>query len=96
MLCHLSGFFGFLGPLIFWLVKKDECTYMDYHGKEALNFQITLLIGYVASGLLIFVCIGFLTALALGVANIVFIIMAGLAANEGKMYRYPVTLRLIK
>lgn len=96
MLCHLSGFFGFIGPLIFWLVKREECPYMDYHGKEALNFQITVIIGMFASMLLVFVCIGVLTAMAVGIANLVFSIIAGLAANEGKMYRYPVSIRFIK
>ena len=59
MLCHLLAIFtGFLGPLIIWLIKKEDAPFVNDHGKEALNFQITVLIAMVASGLLTFVCIG--------------------------------------
>jgi uncharacterized protein len=97
MLAHLLGIvLGFLGPLIIWLIKKDEEPFVDDQGKEALNFQITVLIGILVSGVLMFVCVGFFTALAIAIANIVLCIMGGLKANEGVAYRYPLTLRLIK
>ncbi len=97
MLAHLLGIvLGFLGPLIIWLIKKDEEPFVDDQGKEALNFQITVLIGILVSGVLMFVCVGFFTALAIAIANIVLCIMAGLKANEGEAYRYPFALRLIK
>ncbi|MCP4643309.1 MAG: DUF4870 domain-containing protein [bacterium] len=96
MLSHLLGIIGFLGPLIVWLIKREEHPFVDDQGKEALNFQITMLIGYVISAVLAFVLIGVFTSLALTIANIVLCIMAGLKANEGETYRYPFNLRLIK
>ncbi len=97
MLAHLLGIVtGFLGPLIIWLIKKDDDAFVDDQGKEALNFQITITIGMLISGALMFICVGFFTALALAIANLVLCIMAGLKANEGVKYRYPLTLRLIK
>ena len=97
MLAHLLGIvLGFLGPLIIWLIKKDEEPFVDDQGKEALNFQITVLIALIVCGLLMFACIGFFLAPAVAIANIILCIMAGLKANEGEVYRYPFTLRLIK
>ncbi len=97
MLCHLLGIFtGFLGPLILWLVKKDESSFLDDQGKEALNFQITLMLGYLISGVLTAVLIGFLMIPVLLIAGVVFCIIAGIKASQGERYRYPLTLRLLK
>ncbi|MEM9415442.1 MAG: DUF4870 domain-containing protein [Planctomycetota bacterium] len=96
MLCHLLGLLtGFVGPLILWLVKKDESRFIDDQGKEALNFQIMMIIGMFASGILMFVCIGYFTFLALFVIDVVFTIQGTLKAKEGIAYRYPLNLRLI-
>ena len=102
MLAHLLGIFtGFLGPLILWLIKKDESKYIDEQAKEALNFQIAAAI--VIFGLLFFMWIPFLNvcviiplSLAAHVVRIVFSILGTVAASKGEMYRYPFTLRLIK
>lgn len=103
MLAHLLGIVTcFIGPLIIWLVKKDEEPFVDDQGKEALNFQITLGIIYFALVALSCITFGFaviLTAplmVGAGIAALVFCIVGGLKANEGVAYRYPVTLRLIK
>jgi uncharacterized protein len=97
MLAHLLGIFTcFVGPLVIWLVKKDEHPFVDEQGKEALNFQITVAIAYVAASLLSFLCIGFLLFPAVGVVDLVFCILACVAANKGEHYRYPVSIRLIK
>lgn len=97
VLCHVLGFFtSFLGPLILWLMKKDGDAYVEHHGREALNFQITLLIAYVVGGLLSFVCIGLVIIAATWIADIVFSILAAVAASKGQRYEYPVSLRLIK
>jgi len=98
MLCHLLGIFtGFLGPLIIWLIKKDQSKFADYHGKEALNFQLTVLIGWIASIILVYVfCIGTLTGLAVLVIDLIFLIKGTLAANKGESYRYPISIRFIK
>jgi uncharacterized Tic20 family protein len=97
MLAHLLAIFvGWLAPLIIWLVKKDSSPFVDDQGKEALNFQITVFIALVISGALTFVVIGCFLAPAVAVANIIFCIIAGLAANKGERYRYPFAIRLIK
>lgn len=103
MLCHLLGIFtGFLGPLILWLVKKDESKFVNYHGREALNFHITVFLVSMASIFVIIplsiVGIGFLLMPILFVIPILALIveiMACVAANRGEWYRYPFCLRLI-
>jgi uncharacterized Tic20 family protein len=97
MLAHLLAIFtSFVGPLVIWLVKKDEHPFVDEQGKEALNFQITVAIAYIVAGLLSFLCIGFLLFPAVGVVNLIFCIMACVAVNKGEHYRYPLTVRFIK
>ena len=97
MLCHLLGLLTcFVGPLILWLIKKDEDEFVNRQGKEALNFQITVLLASIVSGLLTMVCIGFVLAIVVGVADLVFSIMACVKSSKGEDYRYPVALRLIK
>lgn len=103
MIAHLSSLIGFiiplgniLGPLVVWLVKKDTMPFVEDQGKEALNFNITVAIAAIVSGLLTLILIGFLLLLVVGLGWIVLTIMAGIKANEGVAYRYPFTLRLIK
>ncbi|WP_200948992.1 DUF4870 domain-containing protein [Frateuria sp. Soil773] len=85
----------FLGPLIIWLVKKDTMPFVNDQAKEALNFNITVAIGALVCGVLMFVLIGFVLLPLLGIYWLVFIIIASIKANEGERYRYPFTLRLI-
>jgi uncharacterized protein len=110
MLCHLSALSGFLvpfgtiiGPLLVWQIKKNEFPTVEAHGKAALNFQLTILIAVVVGGaaavMLSFFCIGFLfvpVVLGIALCGIIFPIIAGLKANDGKDYRYPCSLNLIK
>ena len=97
MLCHLLGLFtSFLGPLIIWLIKREESRFVDEQGKEALNFQITVIIAAIAAGLLCIACIGFILMPAVGVIDLVFCIVAAAKANGGQNYRYPVSIRLVK
>lgn len=97
MLCHLLGLFTcFIGPLIIWLIKKDEDPFVDNQGKEALNFQITVGIAFIVSGLLAFVCVGVFMGTAVGIADLVFCIVAAAKANSGQAYRYPVSIRFIR
>jgi uncharacterized Tic20 family protein len=97
MLCHLLAIFtGFLGPLIIWLIKKEDSSFVDDQGKEALNFQITVLIAMVVSGLLIFACIGTFLMPIVYVLDLVFCIIAAVKASRGEAYRYPLTFRFIK
>ncbi|MDO5650784.1 MAG: DUF4870 domain-containing protein [Moraxella sp.] len=99
MLSHVTAiFFSVITPLIFWLINKDndEKEFINEHAKEALNFQITVFIGYFISGILSIILIGLLMMAVLWVANLVLCIMAGMAASRGESYRYPFTLRLVR
>lgn len=103
MLCHLLAFAGFviplgniIGPLVIWLMKKDEFPFVDDQGKESLNFQISLIIYALISGVLIIVVIGIFLLIAIGIFMIVMVIIATIRANEGQKYRYPLTIRLLK
>lgn len=96
MLAHLLGLIGIVGPLIIWLIKKDEDPFIDEQGKESLNFQITMLIALFVSGMSAFLFIGCITTPILVIVDIVLCIMAGMKANEGISYKYPCTIRFIK
>ena len=99
MLTHLSCIiFWLIVPLVMWLINKDKADkgFLVDQSKEALNFQITLLIGYLIGMVLAIILIGALINFALWVLCIVFSIIAGLKANAGEAYRYPVALRLVK
>jgi uncharacterized Tic20 family protein len=110
MLCHLSALAGLLipfgcvlGPLIVWQIKRNEIPSVEVHGKASLNFQLTVLIALLAGVAitiaLSFVCVGFLlipVLVAIGIAGLVFAVIAGIKANDGKDYRYPWSLTLIK
>ncbi|MGB2247432.1 MAG: DUF4870 domain-containing protein [Alcanivorax sediminis] len=103
MACHLLALIGFIipfgnliGPLIMWVIKKDESSFVDDQGKEAVNFNITMLIAGFVCFLLTFVIIGAILLPILGIFWLVITIIAGLKANDGVAYRYPFTLRLIK
>ncbi|RKZ34240.1 DUF4870 domain-containing protein [bacterium] len=96
LLAHILGIvLSFLGPLIIWLIKKDESKFIDHHGKEALNFQLTMLIAYIVGGILTMVVIGACIMLAVWVLIIVYSIIAAMAANKGEWYKYPLTIRFI-
>ena len=97
MLSHVGGIVvGFLAGLIVMLVFGKRSAFVNDQAKEALNFQITLAIGWVAALILSAVFIGFLLYPVLAIADLVFSIIAGIAANKGEIYRYPVCLRLVK
>jgi uncharacterized protein len=87
---------GFLCPLIVLLAKGNVSSFVRYHAVESLNFQITAAILTVVFAILVFVVIGIFLLIALGVAYVVLVIMATLAASRGQLYRYPVSLRLVK
>jgi uncharacterized protein len=96
----LAGFFipgvgHILGPLIIWLAKRTDSPEIDAHGKESLNFQISMLIYSLISGILCLILIGFLLLAILHLLNLVLVIVASIQASEGKLYRYPITIRLI-
>lgn len=97
MLSHLLGLLtGFIGPLIIWLIKKDQGGYVSDQSKESLNFQITVILAFIVAGLSTMICIGVVLLPVVALADLVLCIMACVAANKGEPYRYPVCLRLIK
>jgi uncharacterized Tic20 family protein len=104
MMAHLSclaqilpvPFGHVLGPLIVWLIKKNEMPFVDDQGKEALNFQITIALATLISTPLICTGVGIIVPIAIVVVGLVFGIIGGVKANSGIAYRYPWALRLIK
>lgn len=97
LLAHLGGIlFGFIPSLVIWLIKKDTSEFVADQAKEALNFQITLIFGYILSFILVFIVIGIFLIWALAIANLVLCIIGGIKANSGEQYRYPFAIRLIK
>lgn len=103
MAAHLGSLAGYLipfgniiAPVVIWQMKKDQSAFIAEHAKEAANFQITVMIGMAISALLMLVVIGVFLLFAIGIIDIVFIIMAAVAANKGEQYRYPISIRFIK
>jgi uncharacterized Tic20 family protein len=96
-LTHVGGIiFHWLAPLIAYLVLKDRGPFVRWHTRQALNFQLTVLIAYIVGFVLCFVFIGFFLLLAVAVLNIVFGILAAMAANRGEFYRYPLAIEFVK
>jgi uncharacterized Tic20 family protein len=103
MLCHLLGIFtGFIGPLILWLVKKDSSAFVGHHGREALNFQITLMLVMLGLGsvtvVMMFVVVGIFLIPVMFVVPILALvaeIIAAVAAQKGEWHRYPCCIRLV-
>ena len=96
MLCHLSALAFWLGPLICWLIWKDSSEFVDDQGKQSLNFQISLFIYYAIAGILCLILVGFVLLAALYVFHLIEIIMAAIQANDGKRFRYPLTINFIR
>ena len=103
MLCHLSALVGLIGnglgfligPLAVWLLKREDDPFIDSQGKEAVNFQITMFIALIISGILVLVLIGFVLLILVGILMVVFPIIGAIKANDGTPYRYPISIRFI-
>jgi len=103
MLTHLLAFSTFVGiplgnvvgPLIIYLIKKDEYEFVAQEGKEVLNFQITWSIIFIISTALIIVGIGILMLIGFGIAWLVLVILGSVAANNGESYKYPLTIKFL-
>ncbi|MCK9554724.1 DUF4870 domain-containing protein [bacterium] len=104
MFCHLSAlscyigipFGNIIGPLVIWLIKKDEMPFVSEQGKEALNFQISMTIYAIVSFFLIFAVVGFFLLFAIAIINLIFVISAAVTASKGESYRYPLAIRFLK
>jgi hypothetical protein len=102
MVAHLSALSGYvipfgniLGPLVVYLTQKDKSEFITYHAKESLNFQITVFLALIVSGILTIVVIGIPLLIAVAVGSLVLTIIAGIRANEGKRYQYPWKIKFI-
>ena len=103
MLCHLLAFAGFIipfgsiiGPLVMWLLKREDHPFVDDQGKEALNFNISMMIYFIVAAILAIIVIGIPVMIGLVIFWLVITIIAAIQANSGTAYRYPLNLRLIK
>ena len=103
-LCHASALLGvflhfpghLLAPLIVWLLKRDESPEIDAHGKEAVNFQLSMLLYNIIAAVFCLVLIGFLILPILWVLNAILVIIAAIKASDGEFYRYPMTIRFLQ
>lgn len=100
---HLSQFanviffpLGIVAPILIWQLNKDKIPGLDAHGKMVTNWMISATIYAVASIILMFVLVGFLTILALAVMGIVFPIIGAIKANSGELWDYPLTIKFLK
>ena len=102
MFTHFSALLGLitgvgfiLGPLVLWLIKKDQMPQVNEAGKEAVNFQLTMLIAFLVSWVLVFLLIGFLLIPLVVLFDVVMSIIAAVQTSNGTRYRYPLTIRFI-
>lgn len=96
LLIHLLGIFGFIPPLVIWLLKRESSTFIDEHGKEAVNAQISVIIYSVVAFILSIILIGFILYAAIGITFLVILILASIKAYNGEYYKYPLIIRFIK
>ncbi len=104
MLCHLTALTAFVGipfghivgPLVVWLIKRNDYPFADVQGKESLNFQISMSIYCVVAAVLILVFIGFALLIGLAITDFILVIIAAVKASNGESYRYPLTIRFFK
>lgn len=103
MLCHLAAVLGFwvafgnvLGPLVVWLIKRNDSKEVERHGLESMNFQLSVAIYLTIAFLLIFVGIGFVLYPVIAILALIFTIQAGIKASRGEFYKYPFTIRFFQ
>jgi len=103
MLCHLSSLAGYvvpfgsvIGPLVVWLMEKDEFPFVNDQGREAVNFHLSMLIFEIIAFFLCFVLIGFVVLPLLLIFELIQVVLASISANDGKPYRYPLTMQFVK
>ena len=103
MFCHLAAFAGYvfpfghvLGPLILWLLRREESEFVDFHGRQVLSFQITMTIYVVVAGLLCLILIGFVLRPLVLVFDVVATILAAVRAQEGRTWSYPMAIPFLR
>ncbi|MBN1354337.1 MAG: DUF4870 domain-containing protein [Candidatus Omnitrophica bacterium] len=104
MLCHLAALAGFMGipfghlfgPLVIWLLKKDEYPIVDEQGKESLNFQISMTIYALVAAVLIIILVGFVLLFVLAIFDLIAVIVASIKASNGEPFKYPFSIKFLK
>ena len=103
MFCHLSALAGLLfpfgsviGPLIVWLVKKEEMPLVAEHGRKSLNFQLTMMIAYIVCFMLMFVVVGVILLPLVPLFSLIMVVISAIKANDGKEVKYPMAIEFIK
>ena len=96
MLCHVLGVFGFLGLLIIWLSEREKHRFVDEHGREVMNYQISLLIYFAVACISLVLLIGFVLVPALTIAHVVFVVTGAIRAQRGELWHYPIALTFLK
>lgn len=86
---------GFIAPLVIWLIKRDEDAFVEYWAREALNFQLTLLIWIIVGIVTLIIIVGIFILIAVGIGAFVLAIIAGVKAASGEFWRYPLTIRFV-
>ncbi|MCD8500745.1 MAG: DUF4870 domain-containing protein [Bacillaceae bacterium] len=96
MLIYLSSFFtAFIGPLVLWLIKKDESEFVDFHGRQYMNFLISYAIYGIISAILVIVLVGIFLVIAVSIAGLIFTILAAVKAYDGERYQIPFIIRFL-
>ncbi len=96
-LIYVTSFFTtIIGPLLIWLIKKDDSPFIDFHGKQYLNFLISYSIYGIVSAILMLILIGFLLAAIVGILFFIFTIVGAIRAYEGAYYRIPLTIQFFR
>ncbi len=102
MLAHIAALAGYLiplgniiGPLVVWAMKRDISPFVDFHGKESINFQITMTIYVALSIILTLFVVGIVLLVAVGIFELIMIIVAAIKASNGEYFRYPLSIRFI-
>jgi len=103
MFCHLSAFAGYfipfggvIGPLVIWMSKRDESTWVNENGKSALNFQLSMLLYLVLAAPLCLIVIGIPIVIILVVLRIVFTVIASIKASKGDEFKYPLAIPFLQ
>lgn len=87
---------GIVVPIVLWQIQKEKIPALDAHGKMVVNWMISCTIYAFVSFVLMFVVIGFLTIMAVGLLGIIFPIIGGIKANNGELWEYPLTIKFLK
>ncbi len=102
LLVYAASFIGYfipfgsvLGPLILWLMKREESAFVDKCGRSCLNFKLSLMIYVLISGVLAFLGIGFLLLIILGVVDFICTVLGMVKASSGQVYHYPLTIKFL-